>query len=92
MELAYFATEFHQIGEVLQTFGHHDEAPGCGRTRLLGDEPELTRVQQGRAQKSQEDEARDYSSAHEALRGPFRDYRPLQARADVADRSRASFG
>ena len=83
LHVALLDTKLHKIGQILQALGNHDERPGRGGRRRVGDQVELSGVQDGGAQQAEEDEAGHGSGLNEPLVGPLLHDVPLEAVADV---------
>lgn len=84
----YLSAKLDEVRQILEALGHHYEAARCRRTRLFADEAELSRVEQGRTEQPEEDEARDDPRSNKSLAWPLCHHRLLKTSADVAYRSR----
>lgn len=83
LHVGLLATKLDEVGQILQALCHHDERAGGVMRRCLGDEPKMPRVEDGRTQKAEEDEAGHDPSPHQPFLRPARHHLPLQAAANV---------
>lgn len=85
LHVRLLSSELNQISQILQTFGNHDQRPGGSRTRVVCDEIELSGVENGRTQQTEEDESGDGAGFHQTFVGPFGRHVALQAVANVSE-------
>lgn len=83
LHVALLNTELHQVGQVLEALGYHDQRPGGRGGRGVRDKVELPGVQDGGAEEAEEDEAGDGPGLDQTLVGPFLKHVSLEAVANV---------
>lgn len=85
LHVGLLGPELHQVCQVLQALCDHDERPRRGGRRRVGEQVELPRVEDGRAEEAEENEAGDGARLHQALVRPLGHHVALEAAANVPE-------
>lgn len=71
LHVGFLDAKLDQVRQVLETLGEHDEWSCSRRWWGVGDEIELSRIEEGRTKETEEDEAGDGAGLHQALVRPL---------------------